>query len=83
MNQHECENVVILIYTYLDFLLCGVLDFASGSCSSSSKSIEMTSSNTTPRAWDFDGVFTGFILAGQQNAKNKLADAFAAVKDAR
>jgi len=65
--------------TYLDFLVNAVLVFGSDRTSSSSKSIEMTSSKTTPRAWDLDGALTGFIWAAKHNYENTLAGALLSV----
>lgn len=62
-----------LVYTYLVVLFDDILSFVSESLSSS-KSIVMTSSKTTPRVWDFGAVLTGFIWAGKQKKKKKLAD---------
>lgn len=46
---------------YLEFLVNVIVLFGSDKSSSSSKSTDITSSKTTPLAWDFEGARMGFI----------------------
>ena len=58
--------------TYLDFLLNVTLGFVSVKITSSSELSTITSSKTTPRAWDFDealAVFIGAVKANNSESK--------------